>query len=69
VRQAEKRHCDLILAMLMKSDPYALPTSHTLHEERQRNEGLAQQKISWLDEPRTAALPEREAVRSFTAAR
>jgi len=47
-----KQHCDEIMRMLMKSDPYALPPSLTLHQEQRRQEWLAQQKSAWLDQER-----------------
>jgi len=51
-RARAKQHCDEIMNMLMKSDPYALPPSLTSHQEQQRQEWLARQKIAWLDQER-----------------
>jgi hypothetical protein len=51
-RARAKQHCDEILSMVMKSDPYALPPLLTLQQEQQRQEGPAQQKIVRLDQER-----------------
>jgi bacterioferritin (cytochrome b1) len=52
-RAQAKRHCDEIMSMVMKSDPYALPPPLTSHQEQQRQEWPAQQKVAWLDQERT----------------
>lgn len=52
-RARVKQHCDEIMSMVMKSDPYALPSSLTSYQEQQRQEWPAQQKVAWLDQERT----------------
>jgi hypothetical protein len=51
-RARAKQHCDELMSMLMKSDPYALPPPLTSSQEQQRQEWLAQQKNAWLDHER-----------------